>query len=282
MSTPAIAERGRFAGLLAPSERDPAPATDPAVQRGLRRETVLVLGVSLGSSAVYAVLSIIEKLTRPVPLSQQTTAMNQSATPGRPWLDLAYQLAGIALPLVAVALALYLLNHIHRPAVDVRAGHFVGLDRREPARDLLRGLGLAAVIGIPGLGFYFLAKAIGINTQVSAANLEAVWWSAPVLVLAAIENALLEEVVMVGYLFTRWRQTGWSWPLVIGLSAVIRGSYHLYQGFGGFAGNIVMGLVLGVVFVRTRRVMPLVVCHSILDIVAFVGYSVLRARGVSL
>jgi membrane protease YdiL (CAAX protease family) len=283
MSTPAIAaERKRFGGLLAPSERDPAPVTEPAVQRGLRRETVLVLGVSLGSSAVYAVLSIIEKLTRPVPLSQQTTAMNQSATPGRPWLDLAYQLAGIVLPLVAVALALYLLNHIHRPAVDVRAGHFVGLDRREPARDLFRGLGLAAVIGIPGLGFYFLAKAIGINTQVSAANLEAVWWSAPVLVLAAIENALLEEVIMVGYLFTRWRQTGWSWPLVIGLSAVIRGSYHLYQGFGGFAGNIVMGLVLGLVFVRTRRVMPLVVCHSILDIVAFVGYSVLRARGVSL
>jgi len=283
MSTPAIAaERKRFGGLLAPSERDPDPVTEPAVQRGLRRETVLVLGVSLGSSAVYAVLSIIEKLTRPVPLSQQTTAMNQSATPGRPWLDLAYQLAGIVLPLVAVALALYLLNHIHRPAVDVRAGHFVGLDRREPARDLFRGLGLAAVIGIPGLGFYFLAKAIGINTQVSAANLEAVWWSAPVLVLAAIENALLEEVIMVGYLFTRWRQTGWSWPLVIGLSAVIRGSYHLYQGFGGFAGNIVMGLVLGLVFVRTRRVMPLVVCHSILDIVAFVGYSVLRARGVSL
>jgi len=283
MSTPAIAaERKRFGGLLAPSERDPDPVTEPAVQRGLRRETVLVLGVSLGSSAVYAVLSIIEKLTRPVPLSQQTTAMNQSATPGRPWLDLAYQLAGIVLPLVAVALALYLLNHIHRPAVDVRAGHFVGLDRREPARDLFRGLGLAAVIGIPGLGFYFLAKAIGINTQGSAANLEAVWWSAPVLVLAAIENALLEEVIMVGYLFTRWRQTGWSWPLVIGLSAVIRGSYHLYQGFGGFAGNIVMGLVLGLVFVRTRRVMPLVVCHSILDIVAFVGYSVLRARGVSL
>src|SRR6476619_1336447 len=283
MSTSAIAaERKRFGGLLAPSERDPDPVTEPAVQRGLRRETVLVLGVSLGSSAVYAVLSIIEKLTRPVPLSQQTTAMNQSATPGRPWLDLAYQLAGIVLPLVAVALALYLLNHIHRPAVDVRAGHFVGLDRREPARDLLRGLGLAAVIGIPGLGFYFLAKAIGINTQVSAANLEALWWSAPVLVLAAIENALLEEVIMVGYLFTRWRQTGWSWPLVIGLSAVIRGSYHLYQGFGGFAGNIVMGLVLGLVFVRTRRVMPLVVCHSILDIVAFVGYSVLRARGISL
>jgi hypothetical protein len=269
------------AGLLAQSERDPARVDDHAARRGLRWETVLVLGVSLGSSAVYAVLSIIEKLTRPVPLSQQTTAMNESATPGRPWLDLAYQLAGVVLPLAAVALALYLLGSVRPPAVDVRASRFVGLDRRDPGRDLLRGLGLAAVIGIPGLAFYFLAKAIGINTTVSAANLQPVWWSAPVLVLAAIENALLEEVVMVGYVFTRWRQTGWSWPLVIGLSALVRGTYHLYQGFGGFAGNVVMGLVLGLVFVRTRRVMPLVVCHALLDIVAFVGYSVLKARGIT-
>jgi membrane protease YdiL (CAAX protease family) len=272
----------RYAGLFAATDRDPAPVVEPAARRALGFETALVLGVSLGASAIWAVLSIIEKLTRPVPLSQQTTAMNQSATPGRPWLDLAYQLVGIALPLVAVVLATYLLNTVQRPAVDVRAGRFIGLDRTEPGRDLLRGVGLAALIGLPGLAFYFFAKAIGINTQVSAANLQAVWWSGPVLVLAAIENAVLEEVIMVGYLFTRWRQIGWSWPVIIGVSAVIRGTYHLYQGFGGFAGNIVMGLVLGLVFVRTRRVMPLVVTHSILDIVAFVGYSILRARGVSI
>ena len=282
MTTPATAPRSRIRALLAPSDRDPVAAQTPSARRSLRWETVLVLGVSLGSSAIYAVLSIIEKLTRPVPLSQQTTAMNQSATPGRPWLDLAYQLAGVVLPLVAVALALYLLGQICRPSPHVRAATFIGLDRREPRRDLLRGLGLAALIGLPGLAFYFFARAIGINTQGSAANLEAVWWSGPVLVLAAIENALLEEVIMVGYLFTRWRQSGWSWPLVIGLSALIRGSYHLYQGFGGFAGNIVMGIVLGLVFVRTRRVMPLVVCHSVLDVVAFVGYTVLRSRGVSI
>ena len=34
-------------------------------------------------------------------------------------------------------------------------------------------------------------------------------------------------------------------------SAVLRGSYHLYQGFGGFVGNIVMGLVFGRVWQRT-------------------------------
>jgi membrane protease YdiL (CAAX protease family) len=238
--------------------------------------------VSLGASAIWSVLSIIEKLTRATPLRQQTTAMNQSATPDRPWLDLAYQLAGIGIQVVPVFLALYLLNQVHRPSLEIRSGRFIGFDRSEPARDLLRGLGLAALIGLPGLGFYFLAKAIGINTNVSAANLTDVWWSAPVLTLAAIGNALLEEVVMVGYLFTRWRQLDWSWPVVIGVSALIRGTYHLYQGFGGFAGNVVMGLVLGYVFARTRRVMPLVICHALLDIVAFVGYSILKARGITL
>ena len=35
----------------------------------LRWEIVVVLAISLGQSAVYAVLSIIEKMTRPTPLN---------------------------------------------------------------------------------------------------------------------------------------------------------------------------------------------------------------------
>ena len=58
-------------------------------------EVLIVLGVSLGQSAVYSVLRIIERLTRPEPLAQQTSTLNASATPDRPWLDLTYQLVGI-------------------------------------------------------------------------------------------------------------------------------------------------------------------------------------------
>ena len=57
------------------------------------------------------------------------------------------------------------------------------------------------------------------------------------------------------------------------ISAVVRGGYHLYQGFGGFVGNLVMGLVFGLVYLRIKRVMPLVVTHVILDLVAFLGYA---------
>jgi membrane protease YdiL (CAAX protease family) len=83
---------------------------------------------------------------------------------------------------------------------------------------------------------------------------------------------------MVGYLFTRWRQAGWSLPTVIVVSALIRGSYHLYQGFGGFVGNTIMGLIFGWAYTRTKRVAPLVVAHTILDTVAFVGYSLLKGH----
>ncbi|HET8765872.1 MAG TPA: CPBP family intramembrane glutamic endopeptidase [Pedococcus sp.] len=239
--------------------------------RTLVTETVLVLGVSLGASAVWSLLSLVDKLTQHKALNQQTTAMNSSVTPDRPWLDLAYQLVGIVVALVPVVLALHLLT---RDRADAR--HAIGFDLREPARDLWRGAALAAVVGIPGLGLYAAAKALGFNTTVAAANLSDHWWTVPVLVLAAAQNAVLEEVVMLGYLYTRWLRAGWSLPVVMVVSAVVRGSYHLYQGFGGFVGNLVMGLLFGFVYTRTRRVGPLVVAHTLLDVVAFVGYALLK------
>ena len=235
-------------------------------------ETWLVLGVSLGSSAIYALLRIVDRLTRPESLSQQTAAMNTSVTPDRPWLDVSYQLVGIALALVPVVLALHLLRRD-----DPAEPHTMGFDLRRPVQDLVRGAGLAALIGIPGLGFYLLARELGLNTTVAAANLAgAAWFTVPLLVLAAVQNSVLEEVVMVGYLFRRWGEAGWGTWRVIVLSAVIRGTYHLYQGFGGFVGNIVMGLVFGWLYTRTKRVMPLVVAHTILDVVAFVGYALVK------
>jgi membrane protease YdiL (CAAX protease family) len=154
----------------------------------------------------------------------------------------------------------------------------MGLDLARPARDLLHGTALAAAIGIPGLGLYLGARALDLSTTIAPANLPSVWWAVPVLILASVQNALLEEVVMVGYLFRRWSQAGWSTATIIVTSALVRGAYHAYQGFGGFVGNVAMGLLLGWVYTRTRRVMPLVVAHTLLDVVAFVGYAVLADR----
>jgi membrane protease YdiL (CAAX protease family) len=85
-------------------------------------------------------------------------------------------------------------------------------------------------------------------------------------------------VLVVGYLITRLRQLGWRQYTALFAAAVLRGSYHLYQGFGGFVGNLVMGLVFGFYWQRTKRLWPLVIAHTILDVVAFIGYTMLRGK----
>ena len=237
-------------------------------RRRLSLEIVIVLGLSLGQSAVYAVLRIIERLTRNVPLGQQTSTLNASVTPDRPWLDLTYQLVGIAFGLMPVLLALYLLS-----LTDPPAGRTIGFDLTRPRFDLGFGVLIAVAIGVPGLGLYVLARALGINTEVQASGLADNWWTVPVLILSAAQNALLEEVVVIGYLFTRLRQLAWNAVAIVAFSAVIRGSYHLYQGIGGFIGNLIMGVIFGLIYLRWKRVGPLVVAHTLLDVAAFVGYA---------
>ncbi|MCC2594653.1 CPBP family intramembrane metalloprotease [Tessaracoccus sp. OS52] len=247
--------------------------TPPGLSRRIRIEILVVLGISLGQSAVYSVLSIINKLTREVPLNRQTTTINTSTTPDRPWLDLAYQVAGTVFPLMPALLVLYLLWSVNRP--DGGPFRAMGFDLRRPGRDLAVGFATFAGIGVAGLAFYLIAREIGINTSVSPANLAAAWWTVPMLVLRAIMNGVLEEVVMIGYLFVRWQQARGGILTILVVSALLRGGYHLYQGFGGFIGNAVMGVLFGLIYLRTKRVMPLVICHTLLDIAAFVGYALL-------
>ncbi|MDG4822026.1 CPBP family intramembrane metalloprotease [Asanoa sp. WMMD1127] len=235
---------------------------------GLRPEILIVLGLSLGQSAIYSLVTIVARLTADRPLSQQTATLNASQS-ARPYLDLTYQLLGIFFALIPVALALYLLSRDHSPR------SLLGLDVRRPWFDVGWGVGLAAMIGLPGLGLVFVAAQLGINANLVPAALPHLWWAVPVLILSAVQNAVLEEIVVVGYLVTRLRDLGWRLPGVVAASAVLRGSYHLYQGFGAFLGNAVMGVVFALFFIRTRRVLPLVIAHTLLDVVAFVGYSLL-------
>jgi membrane protease YdiL (CAAX protease family) len=241
-------------------------------RRPLRAEVLLVLGVSLGQSGVYALVSLIVALTAQKALSQQTATLNGSYSP-RPYVDLTYQLLGIFFSVVPALFAVHLLQ---RDPGGARAT--LGLDRKRPGFDLGSGAVLAAVIGIPGLGLVYVARLLGVSAQIVPAALPKIWWAIPVLVLSAAQNAVLEELVVVGYLLNRLRELGWpGWRALIA-SAVLRGSYHLYQGFGGFVGNAIMGLVFGYFYQRTRRVLPLIVAHTILDVVSFVGYTLLRNK----
>ena len=85
-------------------------------------------------------------------------------------------------------------------------------------------------------------------------------------------------MIVVGFVMRRLTQLGWGPGAAIGTSAFVRGSYHLYQGVGGLLGNMAMGALFGWLFVRWGRVLPFVVAHALIDIVAFVGFAVLEGR----
>jgi membrane protease YdiL (CAAX protease family) len=234
----------------------------------LRWEIFSVFAVSLGASGVYAFVSLIGSLTARHSLASQSVTLNGSQAPGRPLLDLFLQLVSLASGVAPVVLALYLL---------ARAGEVdkIGVDRSQPLRDLARGAGLAALIGGTGLGLYFIAYKSGIALNIVAENLPAIWWRIPVLLLSALQNGLLEEILVTGYLLTRLRKLGVHPAAAVAISATLRGSYHLYQGFGGFAGNAAMGVIFALLFLRWRRATPMIIAHTLIDAVAFIGYLLL-------
>lgn len=237
-------------------------------RRRLAIEVWIVLGLSLGASGVYAFVSLIRKATLPGGLKDQTATLNSSQD-DRQVFDFIYQVLGIGFALVPVALAIYLLS---QDDVRTSVADRLGLDRSRPGHDILWGVLLFLSIGIPGLAFYGIGRLLGITAEIIPAPDTSYWWTAPVLILAAFQNSALEEIVVVGYLTTRLRQLGCGmWPTIV-TAAALRGSYHLYQGVGPGIGNFVMGLVFGYWFQRTKRVWPLVIAHTLLDVVAFVGY----------
>ncbi|MFD0482392.1 CPBP family intramembrane glutamic endopeptidase [Kineococcus sp. GCM10028916] len=253
------------------------PAVDPVLQdprarRLLVWEVVAVFGVSLGMSGVRALVRFVGILTAPEAINAQTSTVLGSYAPDRPWLDLALQLVAIAAGLAPVFLVGYLMA---RGGESLRT---LGFDGARFGRNLLAGLGLAAVIGGCGLVLYLGARGAGLNTNVAASTLPDTWWAIPISVLAAAENGVLEEVLVAGYLLHRLAQLGFRWLPALLVSALLRGSYHLYQGVGGFVGNVAMGLVFGWVYQKWGRTTPLVVAHTAIDVVAFVGYAALVGK----
>ena len=260
-----------------PATSAPAtPAQDaPSIPR-IRAEVLIVLGLSLGKSATYAIVRIIERYMAEPTIAQQSTTLNTSKSSIN-YIDLTYQVLSIAFALVPVALALYLLSS-HGQSWKTRLG-LTGTGRRW-GKDVALGAGLAAIIGLPGLALYAAGRALGQSVRIDTSGLPDLWWAATILLLSAGVAGLLEEVIVVGFLVTRLQQMKWSLPAVIFASSLLRGTYHLYQGWPMALGNAVMGAVFATFYVRTGRLGPLIFTHWLLDAVAFIGPEVAPASWI--
>lgn len=273
----------------------PAPAA-----RTVRWEIAIVLGLSLGKSAVYAVVQLLDRMSRG-PLQDQTTVLNPVLN-DRWVFDLTYQLLNIGFALVPVLLVLHLVWLRGRNPFRT-----FGLDFRRPAADLGWGALLFLAMGLGTLAVYAGGRALGLTTAIVGSAMDEAWYTVPVLVLSALRHALVEEVIVVAWLVDRLaylqqlRSAGLARErapvlpaprltaagahlpvrvatLVLGL-AVLRACYHLYQGIGPGLGNAVMGVVFVLFYLRYRRVMPLVIAHLLLDVTGFVAYPLLAQLG---
>ncbi|MGZ4152732.1 MAG: CPBP family intramembrane glutamic endopeptidase [Actinomycetota bacterium] len=227
-------------------------------RRLLFEEVLVVLSLSLLASAVFAIIDLLSAPLRGVTVF----AANQST-------QVAQQIASFVFGLAPAWLVVYL---VRRSGEGVGA---IGLDLLEPRRDLALGAALFVVVGLGGIGVYLGSVALGVNRFVVPVPPLGHWWTVPVLILNAIEAGVLEEFI-AAYLITRLQQLRLTPMAAVGLSALLRGSYHLYQGWGGFLGNLAMGALFGFVFVRTKRAWPLVIAHVLVDVSAGVGYILFR------
>ncbi|SMX77067.1 CPBP family intramembrane glutamic endopeptidase [Brevibacterium antiquum] len=242
---------------------------EPQEKKRLWFELGLVAALSLGQSAVYAIVRLAD-ITSRGPISEAQAKLNTSMSP-RPGFDLVYQILDIGFTLVPVLLALYLLTRdTDAPPLSTRLGV-----NGQSGKDFGRGTLIFTIIGIGTLAVYAGGRALGITAEIQPANLGDHWWAVPVLILAAAKNGIVEEVIIFGFGAERLQRLGYGmWPIIISL-AVFRASYHLYQGIGPFIGNVAMGIIFGWYFMRRGRLMPLVWAHFIIDAVGFLAPGIL-------
>ena len=165
-----------------------------------------MLGVSLGLSGIYALLSFVRaEWTIQGGIGASTTTVVSGTQTTYPWLDLLDDLADLLHGFAPPLLALVLLARY-----PGGRGFGVGFDLRRIRRESLQGVGFLALIGIPGLALVYFAHRAGVNASLDVVNFPDVWYRVPYLLLSAFQNGLAEEIVVVAFMLTRLRQAGWT------------------------------------------------------------------------
>lgn len=137
-------------------------------------------------------------------------------------------------------------------------------------RGTVWGLGLLA--GISGLTIAagVLAQSLALDL-VSAMSRHASSASLDLQVafVAAVVGGAYEEIFVAGYVITLLSAARGPWTAV-NVSTGLRVLYHLYQGPVAVLTIVPMGLLFGYVYVRTRKLWPLIVAHVLMDVIALV------------
>lgn len=90
------------------------------------------------------------------------------------------------------------------------------------------------------------------------------------ILLLSLVNPVFEEIIVVGYVFKALEKK-YHRLFIIGLSALLRYSYHTYQ--GSIALTILpMGILYAYVYWRWRKLYPLILAHGLEDLIGLYSY----------
>jgi membrane protease YdiL (CAAX protease family) len=241
------------------------PASDPPAEaerrrkKAIRHEVLIVLGLSALTYTAYALVSLAYiSLRTPARSAVSVTNFPHHFDP----YGFANDLIGDITPLIPVALVL----HLFRDSVR-RLG--LVFKRRDLVIGFAAGLlGLVAAIALVNAG-----RALGLPVhQIVPVNPDA---SASYIVLfftTSVSAAIWEELIVNAYVLVRLDDLGWSANRALLLSALVRASYHVYQGVPSALAIGVGGLILGRIFQRTGRIVTPMVAHFTFDAIGFLGY----------
>jgi len=84
-------------------------------------------------------------------------------------------------------------------------------------------------------------------------------------------NPFFEEIIVRAYLMTEILELTGSAKAAVAASVLVQSSYHLYYGWTGAFSLSFIFLVLAIYFVRSRRVVPVIVAHALFDIAGFIS-----------
>jgi membrane protease YdiL (CAAX protease family) len=151
-----------------------------------------------------------------------------------------------------------------------------GLKRLRIFKDSAQGFGIFVLGMVVHYAIWYrVAGAFGtytahqlLHTDLSRIAIPTGHNSISLLMVASFANGLAEELVCRAYLIPRFERLFNSTLKAWLLSSLLFGSYHIYQGVGGFISITAIGLLYGGIFCLTRRLWPIAIAHAIQDFVA--------------
>ncbi|MDE3202732.1 MAG: CPBP family intramembrane metalloprotease [Acidobacteriota bacterium] len=134
------------------------------------------------------------------------------------------------------------------------------------------------------MGWCFLAIIVGgvINAALQSGSLPPFKDNAPSLIYAmfdSLQAGVVEEMVVLAFVVVTLRQARRPWWEITVVALVLRGAYHVYYG-PGVLGILVWAALFYWIYLRFRQLWPLIVCHALWDMVAFLSRPAPAVAGV--